>query len=300
MLLKRLLVFFASLLLLQACAEREEEIDQVAYAQEMNEWLKSRFNTLNAADGWLSLVGLEWMEEGENTFGGSEENDLKIAGDNVPDQLGKLVLENEQVRIFPIADSLMTINGEGIEDGQIIWTKGEETPIVELGNISFLVIERQGKVGLRVRDSKSKTLRAFQGTDFFPIDPAWRKIATFKPYEGGKELKVQNIIGTVETQICPGYLEFSHDGSDYQLDVIIEDDQYFIIFGDLTNGEETYGAGRYMYTTFPDENNKVVLDFNKSYSPPCVFTEFATCPLPPQQNMLPIAIPVGELTYGEH
>jgi len=300
MLLKSCVACIAGLMLLQGCAEREEEIDQVAYAQEMNEWLKSRFNTLNAPDGWLSLVGLEWMEEGENTFGGSVENNLKIAGENVPDQLGKLVLEGNQVRIFPLSDSLMTIDGDSIEDGQVIWEKGEKTSIVELGNISFLVIERQGKVGIRVRDSKSKTLRAFQGTDFFPTDPTWRKIATFKPYEGGKELKVQNIIGTVETQISPGFLEFSHDGSQYQLDVIIEDDQYFMIFGDLTNGEETYGAGRYMYTTFPDENNKVVLDFNKSYSPPCVFTEFATCPLPPPQNVLPIAIPVGELTYDEH
>jgi len=143
-------------------------------------------------------------------------------------------------------------------------------------------------------------LRSFQGTDFFPTDPEWRKVATFIPYEQGKELQIQNVIGTVETLISPGYLEFGHDGSEYQIDITIEEDQYFINFGDMTNGEETYGAGRYMYTSFPDENGRVILDFNKAFGPPCVFTEFSTCPLPPSQNILPIAVTAGELTYGEH
>lgn len=286
------LLLTISLLIIPSCTvEEEETIDPVAYASEMNEWQTKRFNTLNAPDGWLSLVGLAWLKEGSNTIGASEDNDVVLPGEAVPASLGILQWENDEVWYYPTSDEY----GER----RRLWKRGEDTQQVQVGTVTFFPIARQDLMGIRMRDSNSKVLRAFQGTDFFPVDPAWRKVADFVPYEGGKEIKVDNIIGIQETHICPGYLEFKHEGKTYRLDVIPENDEYFIIFADETNGEETYGAGRYMYTTLPDENNKIVLDFNKSYNPPCVFTEFATCPLPPPQNRLKVAIRAGELSYGE-
>lgn len=270
-----------------ACTE-EEPIDLKAYAMEMNEWQQSRFQTLNAPDGWLALVGLQWMEPGANTLGKASDNRIVLPQEEAPDYAGELIWEG---------DSVWFKDTEGQE--QLIYTPDSEATILAYGSLSFFVIKRDSLMGIRMRDSQSPVLRAFQGTDFYPVNPEWRKVATFVPYPEGKELQIQNIIGIVEKQICPGYLEFKHEGKTHTLDVIIEDDQYFIIFGDATNGEETYGAGRYMYTSFPDDNNKVILDFNKSYNPPCVFTDYATCPLPPPQNVFRIPIQAGELMYGK-
>jgi uncharacterized protein (DUF1684 family) len=290
-LMKNNLPFGVSLLLISllfiACS-REEPLDMKAYAMEMNEWQKSRFNTLNASDGWLSLVGLEWLQPGENTLGKAADNAIVLPNQEAPDYAGILYWEGEKVWLRDM---------EGQE--QLLFGPEMEPVIFNYGSLSAFIIKRDSLMGLRIRDSQSDVLRAFQGTDFYPVNPEWRKIATFVPYPEGKELQIQNIIGIVETQVCPGYLEFQHEGRTYSLDVILEEDQYFIIFGDATNGEETYGAGRYMYTSLPDQENKVILDFNKSYNPPCVFTDYATCPLPPPQNVFGIAIRAGELVYGE-
>lgn len=281
------LAFLLSLSAWFIACTKEEPIDLKAYAIEMNEWQKSRFNTLNAPDGWLALVGLQWMEPGANTLGKADNNRIVFPHEEAPDYAGELIWES---------DSVWFRNTEGRE--QLIYAPDREAEVLEFGSLSFFVIKRDSLMGIRMRDSLSPVLRAFQGTDFYPVNPAWRKVATFIPYAEGKELQIQNIIGIVEKQICPGYLEFKHEGKTYTLDVIPEGDQYFIIFGDATNGAETYGAGRYMYTSLPDETNKVVLDFNKSYNPPCVFTDYATCPLPPPQNVFSISIQAGELMYG--
>jgi len=288
--MKNSLVFLLlmPLVVLMAC-QQEEELDITAYAMEMNEWQKKRFNTLNDPEGWLSLVGLQWLQPGENRIGSAAENAIVLPSPAAPAFAGTLVWEE---------DSVKYIDAEGQEE--IIFGPDLDAKVLNFGSLSFFVIKRQELMGVRMRNSQSPVLRAFQGTDFFAVDPQWRKVATFVPYANGKELKIQNIIGIIETQICPGYLEFKHQGKTYTLDVIPEGDEFFIIFADETNGEDTYGAGRYMYTDLPDEQNKVILDFNKSYNPPCVFTEYATCPLPPPQNSLPLLIYAGELMYGNH
>ena len=152
---------------------------------------------------------------------------------------------------------------------------------------------------MRVKDKESPTLRAFHGIENFPADPKWRVEARFEPYDPPRPVRVPNILGTVDTESCPGALVFEIDGKSYRLDPVVErgETDLFVIFGDRTNGHGTYGAGRFLYAAAP-VGGRTVLDFNKAYNPPCVFTPYATCPLPPAENKLPIPIEAGEKAYG--
>jgi uncharacterized protein (DUF1684 family) len=157
-------------------------------------------------------------------------------------------------------------------------------------------------LGVRVRDLESAAVANFNGVDRYDVDPVWNVEASFEKYEPIKQISITNILGQTYTQPCPGALVFKIKDTTYRLDAIEDGTpgEYFIIFGDKTNEHETYPSGRYMYVKKEDENKKVVVDFNKSYNPPCAFTEFATCPLPPKQNVLNVAITAGEKNFGIH
>ena len=153
----------------------------------------------------------------------------------------------------------------------------------------LLLIRRGDKIGVRVKDSQSQARRSFHGLDYFPIDPSWRIEARFEPYDPPRSISVPNVLGQDNAEKSPGALVFEHGGKTYRLDPVLErgETDYFVIFGDRTNGTDTYGAGRFLYV-HPPVDGKTIIDFNKAYNPPCVFTEYATCPLPPPQNKLPV------------
>ncbi|MEQ9289738.1 MAG: DUF1684 domain-containing protein, partial [Cyclobacteriaceae bacterium] len=157
-------------------------------------------------------------------------------------------------------------------------------------------------LGVRVRDLESEAVKNFTGVERYPIDPVWRVEATWEKYEPIKYIDITNILGQTYQSPCPGALVFTIDEVEYRLDAIDDgtEGEYYILFGDKTNETETYPSGRYMYVKYPDEAGKVIVDFNKGYNPPCAFTEYATCPLPPRQNALNLTITAGEKNFGHH
>jgi uncharacterized protein (DUF1684 family) len=175
--------------------------------------------------------------------------------------------------------------------------------VLESGTLSFFVIERVGRYGIRLRDKASPHRTNFRGLDYFPISTDWVFDARFEPYTPHRKIKITNVLGMEEDMDAPGALVFNKDGKEWRLDAILEDpkdEELFVMFADATSGKETYGAGRFMYVSLP-QNKRVQLDFNKAYNPPCAFNTFATCPLPPYQNRLPLRVEAGEKNYaGAH
>ncbi|HYM36154.1 MAG TPA: DUF1684 domain-containing protein, partial [Steroidobacteraceae bacterium] len=175
----------------------------------------------------------------------------------------------------------------------------EKPTILKSGTLEFFVIDRVGKLGVRVRDSEHPARRAFKGIERFPVSVDWVMDAKFEPYVPVHHIDIVNILGMTESMVAPGALVFEKDGKTYRLDAILEapdDKELFIMFADATSARETYGAGRFIYIPLPS-NGRAALDFNRAYNPPCAFNDFATCPLPPKQNRLPLRVTAGEKKY---
>ncbi|MHB1056257.1 MAG: DUF1684 domain-containing protein [Rhodanobacter sp.] len=276
------------------------------YKQGIEQWHAGRVARLTAADGWLSLIGLEWLQPGANRVGSAAGNDIVLAAG--PAHLGVVTLGADGgVRIVLDKDSGATIDGKAIAEAVLVddvHAAADAAPTrVAFGSASFYVIDRDGRKGLRVKDSEAPTRKHFLGIDAFPIDPSWRIEATWVPAAPGETLEMGSVIGTIDKYPVPGKLEFTRDGKHFELLPVIEepgDAQYFIVFADRTSGKETYGAARFLYID-PPKDGKVVLDFNKAYNPPCAFTPFATCPLAPPENRLDMRVTAGEKKYaGAH
>jgi uncharacterized protein (DUF1684 family) len=291
------------ILIISCSPKKENTIDLIAYENEINAWHANRVATQLVGDnGWLNLAGLYWLKEGFNTFGSDPANDVVFPeGKMAPNagtfvvQQGKVTMEvNEGVEIMK--DSIR-VNHEVIHIPDSSFY-----PVMSYGTLEWLVIDRSGKLGVRVRDLESEAVKNFTGVERYPIDPKWRVEAAFEKYEPIKHIPITNIIGQTYQSPCPGALVFTIDGVEYRLDAIDDgtEGEYYILFGDKTNETETYPSGRYMYVKYPDGDGKVIVDFNKSYNPPCAFTEFATCPLPPKQNGLDLTITAGEKNFGHH
>jgi uncharacterized protein (DUF1684 family) len=276
------------------------------YKQGIEQWRAGRIERLTAPDGWLSLVALEWLKEGANRIGSAADNDLVLGVG--PAHLGVVTLERDgSLRIVLDKDSGATIDGKAVGAAMLVddaHVEGDAAPTrVAFGSASFYVIDRDGRKGLRVKDTEAPSRRHFAGIDAFAIDPSWRIEASWVPAPPGETLEMGTAIGTIDKYPVPGKLEFSRDGKHFELLPVIEvpgDAQYFIVFADRTSGKETYGAARFLYVD-PPQDGKVVLDFNKAYNPPCAFTPFATCPLAPPENRLDLRVTAGEKKYaGAH
>jgi len=273
-----------------------------AYQREIDDWHAKRVARLTAPDGWLALAGLFWLNEGENRVGSAPDNDLVFPA-KAPAHLGVLVRRGRAVELRPAAGAALTdAKGQPLGVTKLASDKDGEATKVRAGSLVFFVIERSERVGVRLRDEDSPARRSFTGIERYPVSPAWRVEARLEPYVPRRELPVTTVIGTIEPSPSPGALVFSIGGVTYRLDAVDEEgtDDLFVIFGDKTNGRETYGAGRFVYAPRPGPDGKTVLDFNKAYNPPCAFTPFATCPLPPAQNRLPVRVEAGEKTWGHH
>lgn len=270
-------------------------------AAEVEAWRTQRIERLQAPGGWLSLVGLHWIEPGSHRIGSAPDNDVVLA--TGPAHLGVVdVVEPHDVAFRSAPGSGVTVGGKA--PGQpdfVLWAANlEEPPVVEFdgGQASFTVIERGGRFALRVKDARAATRTGFTGIEHYPVDAAWRFEASFEPHPAGKTIPIVNVLGMTEPMPNPGAVVFEKDGKTHRLEAVDEGDgQYFLIFADRTNKRETYGAGRFLYAV-PAVDGKTVVDFNKAYNPPCAFNAYSTCPLPPPENRLDLAVTAGEKRYG--
>lgn len=271
------------------------------YRQEVEAWRKEREQGLREEDSWFSLVGLFWLREGENPFGSGVENAVILPEGKAPEVAGLLIREGEKVKVRVSPGAAVTRGGEPVAEMDLRKDVEGEPTVLELGSVSFFVIQRGERIGVRVKDTKSEALASFHGLHQYPIDPAWRVEARFEPYDPPKPVAVPNVLGDVSETPSPGAVVFEREGRTWRLDALpgSPEGELFLIFGDATNGQETYGAGRFLVTG-PVEDGKVVVDFNKAYNPPCAYSAYATCPLPPKQNEIALAVTAGEKKYGDH
>jgi len=272
-----------------------------SYTREIETWRASRIERLTAPDGWLTLVGLHFLKNGANTIGGAKDNDIVLA--TAPAHLGTATLANDGKVMFSLAGEAKTsevrIDGAAAKSAELR-ADGKPTRVT-FGTASFFVIERGGRKALRVKDSEAERRRHFLGLDYFPIDPAWRIEARWEPFEKARLVPITNILGQTSPSPVPGRAVFERDGRTFALLAIDEgpDEPLFFVIADATSGKETYGAARFVYAERP-RDGMIVLDFNRAENPPCAFTAFATCPLPPKENRLPFAVTAGEKNYRGH
>lgn len=295
-------IIFSTLLLLilfSCSGKKSNDREDASYINEIKNWHNERIKSLKSEDGWLSVSGLFWLNEGENSFGAALSNDIVFPEDKAPDFIGWFVLDNGQVRVkiksdvqvfhknTPVTEMLLRSDVEG------------DPTILAFGSLNWYVIKRDNKFGVRLKDSENPKISIFKEIERYPISSKWRIKAEFLPYNPPKKIALPTVLGTVIEESSPGALEFKINGQTYQLDPIgdANDEKFIIIFADQTNGIETYGAGRYLYVIKPNEEGITYIDFNKAYNPPCAFTKYATCPFPPTQNRLPVKITAGEKNY---
>jgi uncharacterized protein len=264
-----------------------------AYRTGIEHWRQQHEAELRADDGWLTVVGLSWLKRGTNSVGSRRNNDI-VLPPAAPAKVGVFGFDGARVTFEPADGAGVKVNGRTLARAEMRW---DRTPdVATVGSITMFVIQRGDRCGIRVKDTNSDARRAFTGLRWFPVDERYRIVARFVPYEPPKKVAISNVLGDQQQMTCPGYAAFVLGGREYRLEPVVESPgtrELFFIFRDATSGTETYPAGRFLYTPLP-QNGQVVIDFNRAENPPCAFTAFATCPLPPQQNWLPVRIPAGE------
>ncbi len=283
---------FMILLTLNACNQNGDSSDD-AYLKEINRWKKKRLERLKSENGWLNLAGLFWLEEGVNTIGSDSSNSI-IYPDKAPPRLGKYILKNRQVSFIPEPGEEVFLEGKSIEELEIKTDKTGKPTLLETGSLAWFIIERGDQFGIRLRDYEHPAIIQLTHIECFPAVPSWKIEAQFEAYEEPRELLIPTIIGTVEKNMCPGILRFNISGVEQEFYPVTAGKRLFVIFADETSGLETYGGGRFLYLQKPDKQGMVTIDFNKAFNPPCAFTRFATCPLPPRENFLTVRIAAGE------
>lgn len=268
-----------------------------AYEASVNEARLARETSLQRPQGWLSLVGLHWLQTGTTFVGSAPHMGVQLAVG--PAEIGKLSLDKEGVLTFSAArDAGVTIDDQPAAGPVRLVADTEGKPTVvgfNKGDASFIVIQRGGRYALRVRDALAPSRLNFPGLDYFAIDPAFKLTAKFEAHPPGKTIEIANIIGILEATPNPGVLVFEKDGKTFRLEALDGGDgALFLVFADRTSGHDTYAAARFLDAPPVGKDGTTVLDFNLAYNPPCAFTTFATCPLPPPENRLDLAITAGE------
>lgn len=279
---------------MNACNQQGDSRND-AYLKEIGKWKEKRLARLKSEDGWLNLAGLFWLEEGINTIGSDPANSI-VFPEKAPGMLGKYILENRQVRFIADPGGKVLMNGRPVGEIQIKTDKTGKPTLLESGSLAWFIIERGDRFGIRLRDYKHPAIEQLTHIETFPVDPGWIIEATLEPFEKPRELLIPTIIGTVEKNMCPGILRFHVNGMEQQLYPVSAGKRLFVIFADETSAMETYGGGRFLYLENPDRRGRVTIDFNKAFNPPCAFTKYATCPLPPRENFLTVRIEAGEKT----
>lgn len=306
--MRKLIVYIlaATVLVGSFCAVDASE--DSAWRTEIFRWRKDHAADLQRPDGWLSLSGLAWLKEGDNTLGSAADNRIRVPAGN-PAHLAVLRLSGATVTLIAPAGGFATgleLAGSPAKEGplRVDPDKDKYNPHLTIGTLNMYVIRRADRFALRIKDSHSPALIHFRGLNWYPPDPAYRVTGKWIPYHPQKTVMLATLVGTSYSQPVPGAVEFTLQGKSYRLEPVLEDPdvpKLFFILRDKTSATTTYRACRFLYTGFPsnglDKPGELVMDFNRLENPPCAYTPYATCPLPPSGNRLAISLPVGEKRY---
>ena len=268
--------------------------DNDAYLAELAAWKTQRVENLQGPEGYLNLVGLFWMRQDAATFGSSSDSDFVLPG-HAPAMLGSFQKENDQIRML-VQDGVEVLHGGTPIRSIVMHDDLSGDPIVLThGSLAWTVIRRDDKFAVRVRDFEHPAIDAFQPIDYFPVDLTLRVPAVLELFDEPKQMRVDTVITGLDYRpMSPGKLKFEIAGEPFELEAYQSGERLFLVFGDTSTGRETYPAGRFLYAAMPDDSGVTLLDFNKAYSPPCAFNEFATCPVASPQNRLKTRIFAGE------
>jgi len=267
-----------------------------SYQQTIETWRVSRHERLTQANGWLTLVGLEWLKEGQNRVGSAADNDIRLTGG--PAHWGSVFLQGDHLRFVNSDLASVSVDGKSFPEVELLADNKGRPTLVAGGTLSFYAIFR-GSYALRVKDSHAKALLNFDGVESFPIDESWCINGRFKRADEGASIEIANVLGQISESAVYGTLEFEKDGKTHSLLGLGAEssESLWFIFADRTSGHGTYGAGRFLYSDGMPESGRLTVDFNKAYNPPCAFNSYSTCPLPPQRNRMDLLVTAGEKDF---
>jgi uncharacterized protein len=283
---------------------------QPQWQNETDAWRAQHATELQEPDGWLSLTALEWLDPGDTSVGSAPDNKIHLPLGG-PDHAGILHLEGSTVTLSPPPSGFpagLLIDGQPARAQQLHTDADSDkhNPRITIGALNFYVVNRGDRFALRIKDADSDALTHFHPLNWYPLDESYRVTARWIPYHPQKTITLARLAGSSYQQPVPGAAEFTLQGKTYQLEPVLEDPavtKLFFILRDTTSATTTYAACRFLYTSFPDHGldqpGVLLLDFNRLENPPCAYTPYSTCPLPPPQNRLAIALPVGELRYHQ-
>jgi uncharacterized protein (DUF1684 family) len=265
-----------------------------AYRKSVEDWRARVEKSLRADNGWLTLAGRYPLKPGENTFGTAKTNDLVFPPGVGPAGMGSVYVEPGRVTVKTVEGLVMKKDGIEFTD-RVMGTNPEDRDWVTMGRAAFHFIERDGKYVLRLADNQSEVRKRFGSRVWYDVNDRYRVPAKFIAYNPPRKIPIVNILDEISDEPAPGYIEFELDGRKYTLDVVGDDTGLFTIFRDDSAGDTTYKSGRFLYVEEkPKPGERFMLDLNRAYNPPCAFSEFTTCPLPPKQNILKVKVEAGE------
>ena len=282
------------LLFISGCGSSDPIItDEAAYVESIEKWQHQRVERLKSNNGWLNLAGLFWLEEGENSFGSDPSNQV-IFPEKADAFSGSLILNEGEVFMQVNEGTKIGIGDSLVKEADLIHDHAENTTHLLQGDLAWYIIKRAERYGIRMRDYKHPRINQLDHIPSYPIQTDYVVEATLELFDEPRTMVVATPVeGFTESYECPGELHFKIKNEELVLFPFTSGKGYFLVIADETTGMDTYGAGRFMYS-MPDSTGRIILDFNKAYNPPCAFSPFATCPMPPRENFLPIAIEAGE------
>ena len=269
-----------------------------AYQQDYKKWQADLTNDLRTR--WLTLVGLFWLKDGTNRVGGDHKDEIPLPENKVAPQIGVIEFHGGKAVFTAAAGAKVTADGKPVKTIELKPDITGKPTTLMIGDIKFLMIQRGQKFGVRVRDANSDALKQFKGPEFYPLSGDYVVMAKFIPDDKPHKVRIPTVLGEDAEIDSVGYVEFTLNGQKQRLHALSEgDNELFFIIKDQTAGHGSYPAGRFLYTSMP-KDGKVVMDFNRAHNPPCAWTAYATCPLPPKENYMSTKVEAGEKFTGHH
>jgi len=292
--MKKVLWISLLVILAAACGRAEPELDVAAYEQEVLEWRAGRLERLLAPTGYLNQIGLYWLEPGVYVIGSNPDSDI-VVPETAASRIGEINVSDDGVRLVVEEGVEVLVEGQAVTDILMPPDTSGKAALVSHRSLAWMVIERGGKLAIRIRDFEHPFVENFGPLPYYDIDPALRVTAKLERYAEPRKITVDTVIeGFQQYPVAPGVASFELNGQTHELEPTLSGDMLFFVFGDETSRDETYGAGRFVYADAPGDDGVLTLDFNKSYSPPCAFNDFSTCPIASPRNRMPIRIEAGE------